>query len=55
MDKVNAVTSIDEIEDARHNEKTPVSERQESVGTIIRRDKKVVFWCLFFAFSTIGW
>ena len=30
-------------------------EHRESVWQILRKEPKVAFWCLFFAFSAIGW
>ncbi len=30
-------------------------ERRQSVWQVIRKDPRVVFWCLFFAFSAVGW
>lgn len=30
-------------------------EQHETVLQVIRNDPLVVFWCFFFAFSTVGW
>lgn len=30
-------------------------ERRQSVWHTVKKDPRVVFWCLFFAFSAVGW
>lgn len=30
-------------------------EHKQSVWQVMKKDPRVVFWCLFFAFSAVGW
>lgn len=46
------------IEVISHRERAQSTVQEEegcSVWEVIRKNPKVVFWCLFFAFSSVGW
>lgn len=48
-DKIEDVSSDMQAETAAKDEQA------SSVWQVVRENPKVVFWCLFFAFSSVGW
>lgn len=32
-----------------------IEEHKQSVRQVLEKNPRVVFWCLFFAFSAVGW
>ena len=56
--EVEMRTFEDNAEDVTIDLKAEVAateERRQSVWQAIRKEPCVVFWCLFFAFSAVGW
>lgn len=48
----------DKIEDVSSDLQIDIAAKDEqnsSVWQVVRENPKVVFWCLFFAFSSVGW
>lgn len=46
---------VEDVSSDHQAETAADEEHKQSVWTILRKDPKVVFWCLFFAFSAVGW
>jgi len=60
MDSTTEVSKTieEKLEDVTSDHQAEVAtaeEHKQSVWEVVRKDPRVVFWCLFFAFSAVGW